>query len=269
MTRDIFMYEWKKYKEHYDILEDGEYRIHDDAPDHVKESFREYDNMINKVKHFSSDRVHLFDSFSGNAKAVKKGMKPKKAKRDDEYTQSVDALRDVMKEVEHPQTSKVERVEKTTSNTILMIQDIDAKIAVATKVLDALPAYFGIEEAKQEYINKSAMLPFWCAKNNEEEVGFITIKKTMPKCAELYVMGVLSEYHHQHIGSDLLYHAELWCKENGFAYLQVKTLSDDSDDINYAKTRAFYEANGFVGVEVFPTLWDKRNPCLLLIKKIA
>jgi hypothetical protein len=34
------------------------------------------------------------------------------------------------------------------------------------------------------------------------------------------------------------------------------------------ETRKFYEAIGFVPLEVFPTLWGSENPCLVMIKNI-
>lgn len=36
----------------------------------------------------------------------------------------------------------------------------------------------------------------------------------------------------------------------------------------YARTRAFYHAMGFVDLECFPTLWDAGNPCLVLVKAL-
>ena len=48
----------------------------------------------------------------------------------------------------------------------------------------------------------------------------------------------------------------------------MKTLAATQPDPNYAATRHFYEALGFLPVEVFPTLWDARNPCLLMVKPL-
>jgi hypothetical protein len=44
--------------------------------------------------------------------------------------------------------------------------------------------------------------------------------------------------------------------------LTVKTLSPSRPDPNYAGTRRFYEAVGFLPIEEFPTLWGANNPCL-------
>ncbi|MDM7533255.1 hypothetical protein QUD75_13640, partial [Lacticaseibacillus paracasei] len=36
----------------------------------------------------------------------------------------------------------------------------------------------------------------------------------------------------------------------------------------YDQTIRFYESVGFERLEVFPTLWDAWNPCLVLVKKL-
>lgn len=35
------------------------------------------------------------------------------------------------------------------------------------------------------------------------------------------------------------------------------------------KTKAFYQANGFETLEVFPDLWDSDNPALQMVKHIG
>ena len=51
-------------------------------------------------------------------------------------------------------------------------------------------------------------------------------------------------------------------------FLSVKTLASEHPDLNYAMTRRFYEAAGFIPLEVFPTLWEEGNPCLLMIRPL-
>jgi len=36
----------------------------------------------------------------------------------------------------------------------------------------------------------------------------------------------------------------------------------------YDQTVAFYESLGFKKLEVFPTLWDEWNPCLIMVMPI-
>ncbi len=138
--------------------------------------------------------------------------------------------------------------------------------AFCESVLRALPDWFGIEEAIQHYVREIEALPTLLAVREGSVLGFLTLKHHSPWATELYVMGVLPQVHRQGIGRALLVHAEAELRRQGVEYLQVKTLAPAHPDPGYARTRAFYAAQGFRPLEVFPTLWDAENPCLLLIK---
>ena len=79
-------------------------------------------------------------------------------------------------------------------------------------------------------------------------------------------MGVDPNLHRQSCGSKMITELERRLNKQGIEFLQVKTLSEERECEFYKKTRLFYKSQGFREVEVFPTLWDKSNPCLLMIK---
>ena len=81
-------------------------------------------------------------------------------------------------------------------------------------------------------------------------------------------MGILPAWHRLGVGRRLVERAELHCTGEGLEYLQVKTVSGASPNEDYALTRRFYLAMGFRPLEEFPTLWDERNPCLQLVKRL-
>ena len=139
---------------------------------------------------------------------------------------------------------------------------------ICEEILRALPNWFGIEESTLAYIKKSPELPMLIAYDGETATGFIQLLNHNKFTSEIYVMGVKKEYHRKGIGSALIKEAENFLKRKGFEYLQVKTVSDERVCDFYKETRKFYRAYGFRDVEVFPTLWDSFNPCLLLIKSI-
>ena len=58
-----------------------------------------------------------------------------------------------------------------------------------------------------------------------------------------------------------------YLRARGVEYLQVKTLGPSDPDEGYARTRAFYEARGFVALEEIHGLWE-HNPCLLMVKRL-
>lgn len=140
--------------------------------------------------------------------------------------------------------------------------------AACERVLRSLPDWFGVEESIVDYIHSAGELPTWLALDGSEPVGFITVKQHFPQSAEVYVMGILAEYHGRGIGRRLVNTVEGWLTRQGVEYLQVKTLSASHPDPYYARTRAFYTALGFCPLEEFRLLWDEANPCLLLVKRL-
>jgi ribosomal protein S18 acetylase RimI-like enzyme len=89
-----------------------------------------------------------------------------------------------------------------------------------------------------------------------------------PFAAEVYVMGVLPEFHHRGIGRQMLVHVEDKLSSDGVEFLQAKTLSPSKPDAGYEKTRAFYFSCGFRPLEEFPHLWDSDNPALQMVKTL-
>lgn len=140
--------------------------------------------------------------------------------------------------------------------------------AEAATILRALPEWFGIEEATQSYIKDAGENPTLLALSDNQPVGFLTLLQHSPSAAEIYVMGVLPTYHRKGIGRRLIEAAEQHLRTTNTTFLQVKTLSDKHPDEGYKRTRAFYQAMGFVLLEEFPDLWGPTNPCWQLIKTL-
>ncbi|MFG1591941.1 GNAT family N-acetyltransferase [Halobacteriovorax sp. CON-3] len=139
---------------------------------------------------------------------------------------------------------------------------------ICNTILRSLPKWFGIEEAIVEYVNKSKEMAMLVAYESDEAIGFLSIKEHSEFSCEIYVMGILSSYHRKGIGQMLVAEAEKVMAQKKFEFLQVKTVDSSSEDEYYKKTRLFYEVLGFKKLEVFPTLWDEHNPCLLLVKSL-
>ncbi|RZM77326.1 GNAT family N-acetyltransferase [Leptolyngbya iicbica LK] len=133
-------------------------------------------------------------------------------------------------------------------------------------ILRALPEWFGIEAATQEYIRDIEQQPTLVAWVNDQPVGFLTLTRHNPVAAEIHVMGILPAYHRRGIGRSLVIQAEAHLRQQGVQLLQVKTVGADVPSEPYAHTREFYTAMGFLPLQVFPTLWGAANPCLQLVK---
>lgn len=112
-------------------------------------------------------------------------------------------------------------------------------------------------------------MPLFAVYFQSKAVGFIVIKENNQYTAEIYVMGVDPNYHRRGIGRTLVSGIIKWCREQGYEYLQVKTLDESHPDKNYARTRKFYEAMGFRPLECIPELWGENNPCLIMVMYIG
>jgi ribosomal protein S18 acetylase RimI-like enzyme len=151
-----------------------------------------------------------------------------------------------------------------------MIKEINSAIIkkeIASQVLNDLPEWFGIPKYTNDYIEKSESMPFYAAYDEQEAVGFIALKETSEYTIEIFCMGVMKKSHHLGYGKALVHVAKTYAVQKGYKFLQVKTVEEGTYD-NYDKTNAFYKACGFYVLEVFPSLWDKQNPCQVMVKSL-
>ena len=140
----------------------------------------------------------------------------------------------------------------------------DEKKRITRQILETLPDWFGIPEAREDYIKDSVEQIFFAAAEQEREVGFIYLKETGKETVELYVMGVLKEYHRRGIGRELFEAAKACAVDKGYSFMQVKTVQMGKYK-EYDETNRFYINIGFKEFEVFPTLWDEWNPCQIYV----
>jgi len=153
--------------------------------------------------------------------------------------------------------------------TIKEISGADEKAQICDNILRALPNWFGIEESIVDYEAGVMDKPFYCAFDGDEPVGFVSLLVHNPHTAEIYVMGILEQCHGQGMGRKLVEACENYCRAHSMEFLTVKTLAESHPDPYYKKTRLFYQAMGFVPLEVFPLLWNESNPCLFLAKHLG
>ena len=96
---------------------------------------------------------------------------------------------------------------------IIQIANDEDKKSITRNILEELPEWFGIPEAREEYIRDSAGKVFFCAMENEKDLGFLYLKETGKDTVELAVMGVLKEYHRKGIGKELFNRAKKAAKK--------------------------------------------------------
>ena len=138
---------------------------------------------------------------------------------------------------------------------------------IAREILEALPEWFEIPDARESYIKNSAGQLFFACKNADANLGFLTLAKTGKDTVELAVMGVKKEHHREGIGRALFLAAKSAARQAGFSFLQVKTVKMGFYP-EYDATNRFYLALGFGEFEVRPELWGEENPCQIYVMSL-
>ena len=153
---------------------------------------------------------------------------------------------------------------KVSTAAIRRVDSPEEKRRISREILESLPEWFGIPEAREEYIAESAGQTFFAAEKDENAVGFLCLKQTGPKTVELAVMGVRREAHRQGIGTALAEAAREEARRQGNTLMQVKTVAM-GHYVEYDATNRFYQSLGFQELEIFPTLWGEKNPCQIYV----
>ena len=143
---------------------------------------------------------------------------------------------------------------------IIKVVDDEEKKKITRALLESLPEWFGIVEAREEYILDSVGKDFFCAMEKDKVVGFLYLKQTGKDTVELAVMGVLKEYHRKGIGRALFEYTKESIKESGYSFIQVKTVKMGMYED--------YISLGFKEFEVLYTLWDENNPCQIYVMAV-
>jgi N-acetylglutamate synthase-like GNAT family acetyltransferase len=142
------------------------------------------------------------------------------------------------------------------------------RAAIARSILEALPEWFGIPKAREEYIARAHELPMLAVLIETKIVGFLSIENKTKVASEIFVVGVRPEWHRRGVGKCLFNAVEADLAGTGIRYLIVKTLSGKSPNAPYLRTRQFYESIGFEPIDELPELWGPDNTCLLMLKPL-
>lgn len=150
---------------------------------------------------------------------------------------------------------------------VVQITDKTEKSSISRTIMEALSAWFEVEDAREGYIRDSQEQIFFAAKEEGRCLGFLCLKETGKSTVELAVMGVLPGRHRQGLGRQLFEAARRYAKEAGYAFIQVKTVAMGYYE-DYDATNRFYQSVGFKEFEIFPTYWDEANPCQIYIMSV-
>ena len=152
----------------------------------------------------------------------------------------------------------------------VVVEESGPEPQLAERLLRALPQWFGIESSIVEYVADAARLPTLVARPSPgaDPVGLVLLNRHFGETSEIHLIAVAPQWHRHGIGRALLAAAERIARGAGARLLEVKTLGESRPDVNYAATRAFYLANGFLPLEELLDYWPD-NPCLILVKPLS
>lgn len=154
---------------------------------------------------------------------------------------------------------------------MINIKEIDNnsdKSRITEQILRQLPEWFGNEASLLDYIETVKGKLFYVAYDGDHAVGFLCSKVHNQYTADIYVTGILKQYHRRGIGKELVAITERHLTKKGYKMFMVKTLGASSDYEFYKRTREFYISVGFYPLEEFKEIWDEENPCLIMVKSL-
>ena len=114
----------------------------------------------------------------------------------------------------------------------------------------SLPYHFGHEGGRAECAEAVRMQRGLAAEEDGEVVGFLTLARHDPRSAEITWMAVRRDRRRRGHGRALIERAVAELAADGAELLSLLTMAEsepeDRETDNYAETRAFYRALGFV-----------------------
>ena len=135
-------------------------------------------------------------------------------------------------------------------------------------IIAGLPEWFGNEDGIVECAEAVRTHDGFVEEHAGAVRGFLTYALVRGREAEITWMAVAADARRTGVGTRLLARLVEQVRAAGLARLVVKTLSDREDPgPEYAQTRAFYLAMGFIP-EAELYIWGPENPAQLLAKSI-
>lgn len=151
-----------------------------------------------------------------------------------------------------------------------VIEITEHKGSVCREIMSELSDWFTEQAVIEACADTIEPLPMFGCADGENIAGFVAMKSHPPAAMEILVIATRRAYHRSGIGRRLLAAAEQFARASGCSILTVKTLAPrGKDEPQYDATRAFYDRNGFIRAEIFPTLWHEDHPCLFFVKPLG
>ncbi|MGP5387102.1 GNAT family N-acetyltransferase [Brachybacterium tyrofermentans] len=137
------------------------------------------------------------------------------------------------------------------------------------RLLVTVPEWFGRPESNAEYVDAARTKETWTVRDDAGTVvGVTLIDRHFPHVAEVHLIVVDRAVHGTGVGTAMVAACEADALARGVRLVEVKTLGASDPDPAYARTRHFYEKQGFLALEE-TELWGADTPCLIMVKPLA
>jgi GNAT superfamily N-acetyltransferase len=140
--------------------------------------------------------------------------------------------------------------------------------AECASILAELPEWFGVAASNATYAEAAERQPTWVAQDAGEALGVMVLTDPGFSALDVHLLAVRRRAHRRGVGRALIGQACAVARELGKPYLTVKTQGPSAGYESYDRTRAFYEAVGFAGLEEFTEIWGPENPCLVMVMPV-
>jgi|FEC22Drversion2_1045045.scaffolds.fasta_scaffold00115_76 GNAT superfamily N-acetyltransferase len=150
------------------------------------------------------------------------------------------------------------------------VEITQAKGRICRDIMSELSDWFTDRDVIEACAKAVETLPMFACVEADTIAGFVALRAHPPAAMEILVIATRRRYHRSGIGKSLLSAAEAFARSSDCKLLTVKTLAPRGrNEPQYEKTRAFYDRNGFIRAETFPTLWRESDPCLFFVKPLT
>jgi len=144
-------------------------------------------------------------------------------------------------------------------------------VAACVRVLAELPDFF-TPDTHDALAAEMQTGHTWVAESDDGGVcGFVHATRRYPASAEITFAAVLPDCRRRGVGRALVAEALSELRRDGVVVVEVKTLDASSHHAPYAATRAFWENQGFVQIDMIDPLpgWQPGNPSAIYVAALG
>ncbi len=138
-----------------------------------------------------------------------------------------------------------------------------------SRILAALPEWFGRADAAAGYARRAAALQSALARAEGRTVGFLSLERVSDAAVDIHVTAVEPAWRGRGVGRRLVEAAEGLAARRGARLLMVETVGASTPSAAYAETRAFYAAAGFLPLKEEPDGFGGGVSRLTLVKPVG